>query len=132
MAREDLAIRVDGLAQMRRSMGALDRGLLGEVRDVVKSGAEVVASEARRRAPVKSGRLQASIRGTTSGAKGIVRSPLPYANVQNWGGTIAPRGTKIRIRGKHFIDGALEDKREAVADELARGMEDLFRRHGWT
>lgn len=130
--RPDLAVRVDGLADLRRSLRAIDRELPKELRVVIKGAAEVIAAEARVRAPKRTGKLAGSIKATTSGASGIVRSRLPYANVQNWGGTIRPRGAPTHIKGRHFVDGALDAKREAAAQALARGMDDLLRRQGWT
>lgn len=131
MARTDLAVRVENLAQVRRALRGVDRDALKEVQQVTKRAAEIVASEARIRAPKLSGALAQSIRATTSGNKGIVRSPLPYAGVQEWGGRVG-RNKATFVRGRHFVMGALDDKRDSVARALADGFDDVLRRNGFT
>lgn len=125
------AVRVDGLKELRKSLRAVDKGALREVQEVTKRAAGIVAAEARTLAPRRSGKLQASIRGTTAGNSGVVRSPLPYAKVHEYGGTIRPKGTDIRINRSEFVTRALDRKEDAVLNELARGFDDLTRRHGW-
>ncbi len=131
MANPDLAVRVDGLQDLRKSLRAVDKGALKEVQAVTKAAAELVAVEARSLAPRRSGKLASSIRATTSGARGIVRSPLPYAAVHHWGGTISPRGTPITIKRTEYITKAAERKQAMVLEALARGFDGLVRRNGW-
>jgi len=131
MADRDLAVKVDNLQPLRKALRAVDKDALRDVQTVTKRAAEVVAVEARSRAPRRTGRLAGSIRATTSGARGIVRSPLPYAPVHEYGGTIEPRGTPIRIKRREYITGALEEKQDQVRDELARGFNEVARRHGF-
>jgi len=65
------------------------------------------------------------------GAQGIVRSPLPYAPVQEYGGTIHPRGAPVRIKRHEFVTGALESERDKVVEVLAAGLDKVFRSQGW-
>jgi len=125
------AIRVEGLREMRTAFRQVDRGMLKEVQAVTRLAAKVVASEASRRAPRLSGALAGSIKGTTSGDRGIVRSKLPYAGVQEFGGTIAPRGTPIHIRPRNFVGGAIDAKAEQIEREMLAGYDLVVRRAGW-
>jgi phage gpG-like protein len=124
-------VQVEGMAKFRRSVKAIDRGALAEVQAVTRYAAEIVASKARTNAPVKTGKLRDSIVGTTSGASGIVRSPLPYAAVHEYGGTIRPRGVPIVIARSAYVDRAADDSQERVMQALATGFDKLCRLHGW-
>lgn len=125
-------IRVEGLASLRRSIRAYDRGVLKEVQAVTKHAAMIVAVEARTLAPRQSGALAASIKPGTSGSAGIVRSPLPYASVVHYGGTISPRGTPITFQRSNFVGRALDNKRGEVIADLSRGFNELAVRNGFT
>lgn len=104
---------------------------LKEIRNVVRDAARIVAAEASRLAPRQSGALAASIRGTTSGDKGIVRSPLPYAPVHEYGGVVRPRGAPVPIKASRYVGRALENKQDAIVDALGDGLEAVAARHGW-
>lgn len=130
------AVKIDGLQSLRRNLKAVDKDAAKEVQAVTRGAAEVVAVRARARAPRKSGRLAASIKATTSGASGVVRSPLPYANVQHWGGTTGPGHTSstpgsVRVAGSFFIRRAFDDTHVLVGELLAKGMRDVAKRHGF-
>jgi len=122
------AIRVEGLQKFRRSLRATDRDAAKAVQAVTKRAAGLVADEARSLAPRRSGRLAASIRATTAGAKGVVRSPLPYAKVHEYGGTIRPKGTPIMIKRSLYVHRAMDRKADDVLNELARGFERVVQR----
>lgn len=128
MARE---VRVEGLNDLRKALRATDKAALREVQAVTKVAAEIVAVQARANAPRRSGALAGSIRATTSGNKGIVRSKLPYAKVQEYGGVIRPRGAAITIKRSAFVGRALDAKQEAVQAALAAGFDAVARRNGW-
>jgi phage gpG-like protein len=124
-------VRVEGLGDLRRGLRQIDRGALKEVQQTTKRAAGLVAAEARTRAPRRSGALAASIKATTSGNRGIVRSRLPYAAVMEFGGVIRPRGVPIRIKRSEMVYGALERKQDDVLAELARGLDGVVRRAGF-
>lgn len=129
--RPDVAVRVENLQAVRRALRAVDRGAAKEVQQVTRRAAEIVAVEARIRAPKLTGALAGSIRAGTSGSRGIVRSRLPYANVIQWGGRVGRKKATF-IRPTHFVTNALEAKQDAVTRELARGFDDVLRRNGFT
>ena len=125
------AIRVEGLANLRKNLRNTDKDALKMVQGVVAGAAKIVAADASTLAPRRSGRLAGSIRGTTSGNKGLVRSRLPYAKVHEYGGTISPRGTPITIARSAFVTRAIERKESAVTRALEVGFEQVARRNGW-
>ena len=131
MAGERDAVQVEGLAALRKGLRGVDKDALKAVQAVTKTAAGIVAVEASRLAPRQTGALAASIKGTTSGNKGVVRSPLPYANVVNWGGTISPRGTPVTFKRADFIGRAMDAKGDEVQAALEQGFDALARRNGW-
>jgi len=74
-------IEIKGLKQAQRLMGRIDADFKKRFKEIHKGAADIVADEARRQAPVRSGRLRNDIRtsGTTKG--GVVRvgrKKIPY------------------------------------------------------
>lgn len=127
------AVRVEGLAELRKSLSATDKGALKEVQAITKRAAGVVLSraEVNARAFRRTGRLAGSGKASTSGTKGVVRFTVPYAKVHEYGGTIAPRGTPIKIKRREFVGHALDSEQERVLETFARGFDDLAKRSGW-
>jgi HK97 gp10 family phage protein len=125
------AIEVEGLQQLRRALRAIGKDAQKEGQTVVREAAQIVAAQARLNAPRRTGRLRDSIRGTTSGVKGVVRSPLPYAKVHEYGGVIRPRGAPIVIRESAFVERAITSKADEVVEKLADGIDRVARRHGF-
>lgn len=129
VARE--AVRVDGLAALRRDLRAMRPDALREVRVVLKAGAKRVADRAVPYAPRRTGALRESIKAGTAGDSAFVRSTLPYAEAHEWGATIAPRGTEFRIQRSRFIGRAVRDESDKVLEEVGAGLERVAMRHGW-
>lgn len=132
----DFAVRVEGLQTLRKALRDVDRDVLKEVQQVSKRAAEIVAVEARVRAPKRTGRLAGSVKSTTSGAKGVVHVAQPYANVIEWGGTTGRGHSRghagaTHIRPHHFVTGALEANQRRVQQEFAAGLSDVLRRHNF-
>lgn len=124
-------VEVKGLKELRASVRHMDRATLRLIQGVTRAGAQVVATEARGLAPRRTGRLGSSIVASTQGTSGIVRSPLPYAKVHEYGGTIHPRGVPITIQRSSYVGRALDAKAEEVGRTLAEGFDRLARANGW-
>ena len=81
-------VYIKGLAEFRRDLRRIDPVLAKGVREGLKDAAQIVAYEARRRAPVRSGRLVASVRAFASGnradniarARELLAVPKPQSN----------------------------------------------------
>jgi HK97 gp10 family phage protein len=132
MARRDgLSLKVEGLAKLRRDLRAIDKDLGKALTDHLRDLARDVRDDARSRAPVKTGALQRSIKHSVRARGASVYSNSPYAGVQEWGGTIRPRGTPIEIRGRHFISSAVADNADHVVKEVERSLDAIADRHGF-
>lgn len=102
-----------------------------EVTRALKEGASVVATTARPLAPRRSGELAASYRAGAAGNSAFVRSRLPYAGVQEFGGVIRPKGTPITIRPQQAVTRALSSKEDSIVEKVADALDDVFRAAGW-
>ena len=126
------AVRVEGLADLRRDLRKLDH--LDERREVtraLKEGATAVAGTARVNAPRRTGALAASYRAGASGNTAFVRSRLPYAGVQEFGGVIRPKGTPVEIRPQKAVTRALESKEDVILQRVGDALDAVFRATGW-
>lgn len=130
-ANDDLAIRIDGLKELRGALRNTDKEALKALQGELKNAAGIVATEASILAPMVTGRLASSIRPYTSGNKFGVRSNLPYAPVVHWGGTIRPRGVPIVFRPQPFILEAIDRTSEEVAEQVAAVLDAAITRAGW-
>jgi hypothetical protein len=127
----ELTVQVKGLAELRRDLRRLDREMLGEVRDTLKRGADIIARDAASLAPRRTGALAASYRAFTRGNLAGVRSNLPYAGVVEYGGTISPRGVPILFQRSAPVTRAAERQADSVAREVADGIDKAALRSGW-
>jgi phage gpG-like protein len=125
----EITVHVDGIREMQRELRRVDPEIARELRPALKTAADVALPAARALAPRRTGRLAASLRASVSGSTARIRSPLPYAGVQHWGGTIRPRGTPILIRRTEFISRAVARNEERIVDELGDAIDTVLRRH---
>jgi hypothetical protein len=126
------AVRVEGLADVRTSLRKLERtGERREVTRALKEGATVVATTARPFAAKRTGRLAASYRAGAAGNAAFVRSRVPYAAVQEFGGVIRPKGAPVRIHPHRAVTRALESKEEAIVAKVDAALDAVFRAAGW-
>jgi len=121
-------VTVEGLSAFRRDLSRIDRDLAREVPAALKDAAEIVAAEARRRAPVGSRpiprqrrprrRMRDTIKpfskGTTAGVRvGVVSTSggkvYPYPRVLEFG----------RNRARAFLAPALAAKGPEVQDRVS-------------
>lgn len=138
MAEARGTVRVDGLQTLRKRLRETNKDALKDVQRVIKSGSEIIAREGATLAPRKTGQLALSLKATTSGHKGVVRSRLPYANVIHWGGSTGrghqpgrPWSGSVRVQGSYFLWRAMYRKKDAVTRELHQGFLKVARRNGW-
>lgn len=127
----DFAVKVEGLAELRRDLRRLEPAALKEIQGTLKGAVNVVAREAALLAPRRTGEYAASFRPYTRGNRAGVRSTWPGAGVHEYGGTIRPRGTPILIRRSAPITRAAERQMDTVVQELGDGIEQAARSTGW-
>lgn len=128
---KDFDVKVEGLKELRRDLRQQDRETLKEVQKTLKGAADIVRAEAAATAPRRTGALAGSYRAFTRGNAAGVRSPLPYAGVVEYGGTIQPRGVPIVFRRYEPITRAVERNRDRIVEHLGDGLEAAARRTGW-
>jgi len=133
-----LNVRVDGLADLRRAVRAVDPAGLKAIQATLKGASETVARDARVLAPKKTGRLASSIRAGTSGNRAVVRDRLPYANVIHWGGSTgkghrpgAAWSGSVLVRPSLFISRAVDRNENRIAVMLANEFDRVIRTRGW-
>lgn len=114
-------IRVEGLRELQRHLRMLDVALPRELRKANKQAAEIVAVEARRRTPVRTGRARRSItvRAEQRGASvkgGGAR--VPYFAWLDYGGQVGRRNSVSRPyrKGGRILYPSLAARREQVVD----------------
>ena len=124
------AIRVGGMRKVRAQMREAGDDL-SDLRDLHKRLADDVAGTAKTKVPVRSGRLQRSIRGAGTKTAARVRagnnrksgpSSVPYAPQIHFGW--GARG----IRPQPFLYEALDDRRQEVIDAYNDEVRAMIRR----
>jgi len=129
-------IEIKGLKRAMRLMKDLDGDFKKQFKDIHKGAADIVADEARRLSPVKTGRLRKSIRtsGTTKG--GVIRigkKKIAYAGRVTFGdptslfGRIAGGGG-IKIKGNPFFYEAADRQFKEVVQYYDRELEQILDR----
>lgn len=85
---QDVTFRVEGLNKILRALEQLDSEAKQQFKAAGKWAGEEIAKTARGIVPVRSGRLQKSIKGVATGRGAIVRAgraTLPYAGPIHFG-----------------------------------------------
>jgi hypothetical protein len=124
------AILVEGARETRRAFREIGDDM-SDLRELHKRLADDVAGTAKTKVPVRSGRLQRSIRGSGTKTAARVRagnnrksgpSSVPYAAPIHFGW--GSRG----IRPQPFLYEALDDRRQEVVDTYNRQIREIIRR----
>jgi len=127
-------IEIKGLKQAQRLMGRIDADFKKRFKDIHKGAADIVADEARRQAPVRSGRLRNDIRtsGTTKG--GVVRvgrKKIPYVGRVLFGDPVTftdrlMRRAQTRRTPQPFIYKAADIQFRNVVDYYEDELEEIL------
>lgn len=129
-------VRVDGLAELRRDLRRAERvDELRQLRDGLRDAADIVATEARSRVPVRSGAARDSIRGTAGGNRAFVvggRARVPYYGWLDFGSRQPQRGNPRSVgpwagsgtgpRQGRFIYAAIEAKDHQIAEAVEEAV----------
>jgi hypothetical protein len=124
-------IRVEGLRDLNRALRQFgDERLPKQVKAAARDAADIVAREASRRVPHRSGRLAASIRAGGQARGAVVRAGgarVPYAGWIEFGGTHRVRGrgraSRPYVAGGRYIRPSARDKEKQVIAAFERGIE---------
>ena len=124
------ALQIEGGRKLRRAFREVGDDM-SDLKELHKRLADDVADSAKRKVPVRSGRLERSVRG--SGTKTAARvdagnnrksgpSSVPYAGPIHFGW--GARG----IRPQPFLYDALDDRREAVVRAYNDQVREIIRK----
>jgi phage gpG-like protein len=141
MAQDRLELVATNLTEVSRGLREVgDKVQRREFTKDLRAAVEPVIEKARSEAPVRTGRLRASIKPYASGAgiKPYVRfgSRLPYANVINWGGTTGRGHSRrtpgaTRIKPNNFMQRAVDAKRDEAVIRVEQSIMRTARQHGF-
>jgi hypothetical protein len=117
-------IEVQGERQLRRALAAMGDDL-EDLRDLHADLADMIAEEARDEAPVVTGELRDSIRGSRTKARATVYAGgrrVPYAGPVHFGWP--GRG----ISPQPFLYDAIDRRRDAVIARYREGIDAIIRK----
>ena len=115
-------------------MGRIDADFRKRFKEIHKGAADIVAEEARRRAPVRSGRLRKDIRTSGTAKGGVVRvgrKKIPYVGRVVFGDPVTfrdrlMRRAQTRRVGSPFIYDAADAKFREVVDYYDEELEEIL------
>ena len=133
-----VGVELPDLDELRRDLESFQLGLGREVSRIKADAAQMIADKAKPLTPLGPGpipgrrhpsdalpHLRDTIKAT---GRGAVVSDHPAALVHEFGGTIEPRGTPIRIEASHMAERAGEAMVDRVESEMSRRIERLLSR----
>lgn len=137
MAASPVAVRVEGLTELRKALKEIDQKLPRTIRVALNQGAEVVVQAARPTIPERTGRLAATLRPSSTQREGRVTlgtGAVLYAGWVEFGGKIphVGGGESVRpyIRGGRYLFPAAERKTDQVVEVCDRAVSDLIAKAG--
>ena len=121
------AAQIEGLREVQKALKDLSDDLKNEMKPTHLEAAKIVAAAAKPLAPVRTGRLAASIRAAAVRTGGRVRvgaGAVPYAGPIHFGWPAR------RIKPQPFVYEALDPRRDEVAAVYVERINDLIVKHG--
>lgn len=129
MPRAAAGVQVRGLGQLRRALRQVDKGFDREIgtrlRGVASKAAADAKSNLRSRSKRPRGRIEPTIRAFSRQKSAGIQSTHPGAGVQEWGGTITPRGVPIVIEPKQYMSDAAKARHAEAEREVGELIDDL-------
>lgn len=131
-------VEVEGLKEVQKAIRDLgDKDLKKALRLANKQAAEVVASAAREKTPVRTGKLRRSVRATATQVQGSVKlggPTAPYGGFIDYGNKIGQGGAVGRgdtvprdfLFGGRIVYPALNEHRQDVTDVFAREIDQVI------
>lgn len=131
----DQTIHIEGLVELQKALRKADSDLPKRLRLANKAAAEVVAQEARRRTPVRTGKAQRSIASRAEQRGASVKgggARVPYFPWLEFGGRVGRNKAVVRpfIKGGRIIYPALAAKGGEAVDKYATEIDALLRDAG--
>lgn len=123
---QGMRIEVKGLSDTLKALDMAGADAQ-DMRDLMHSTGEIIASAARPLAPVKSGSLVSSLRAGRGKTKAVIRAGTkvrtPYAGVVHYGNP--HRGSSASM----FLVRAFDQKRDEALSHIEQGLKELLRKN---
>ncbi|HEX5120363.1 MAG TPA: hypothetical protein VFW65_34710 [Pseudonocardiaceae bacterium] len=134
MAEEVVAIRVDGLKQLNKSLRALSADAPKALRLAGNDAADLIVKTARPKVPTgpgKGGHAAASVKAASTRTAARVKAggpKYPYFPWLDFGGKVGRRKRTTRpfLKSGRYVWKAYGEQREHVAQTLAEGLEKVI------
>lgn len=128
-------IQIKGLREFQAALKQMDGETQKQLRVVLNSAADLVASGAARRVPSRSGRARASLRAQSSQREAKVvggSKKVPYYGWLDFGGRIGRKQGNRRpfLQAGRYVYPTFVANRDAIYQALADGLADLARSAG--
>tara|TARA_R110002012_G_scaffold320793_1_gene545596 strand:- start:31 stop:438 length:408 start_codon:yes stop_codon:yes gene_type:complete len=120
---DPVGIQIDGGPRLRKAFRNAGDDL-GDLKELNKKVAEVVASQAKNEVPVRTGKLKDTIRGAGTKTQGVVRAGfarVPYSGPIHFG------WYKRNIQPQPFLYEALDKRRGEVFDKYNKGVRKILK-----
>lgn len=126
-------VTVRGYAAFRRDLQKLDKGLNRELSRYMREMGREVRDEARTIAGEHeiTGEMRKSIKHSVTQKQVSVYSNLRQAPGLEWGGTISPKGTPIKLPRHQMVGKAAYRKSEYIEGHVASMFDSLKRQSGF-
>lgn len=131
------AIRIDGLKEFQRALKLLEDGAQKKLKTVLNEAADIVADEARRHVPVRSGQARATMRAASQQRYAIVSAggrKVPYYAWLDFGGNTGRNGSAHRpfLRRGRYMYPAYFKLHDDIITTLSDGLARLAQEVGLT
>lgn len=120
---------VEGLRELQRDLRKLGDATKMEMKATHLEAANIVADDAAKKAPVRTGRLRASIKGSAVMTGGRVRIGYGGGPASLYAGPIHFGWPARRIRPQPFVYDALDPKRPEVLRLYEQRMDELTKKY---
>jgi HK97 gp10 family phage protein len=130
-----LTVRVDGLTELLRDLKKLEPEVSKELRDRLKEIVNVVASDARQKAPYKTGKLAKKIVPSVTNKGAAVLSKAEHARIMEFGGrhpVFGNRNTWVFQPARPHVFPAVEAHRADVDRQGQEALDNALRKIGFS
>ena len=126
---------VTGLRELRSALNKLDKSIAGELRTGLKEAAGVVARDAARAVPRRTGRAAASVRPVSRGNTIFVQgggARVPYYGWLEFGGRVGRNRSVSRpkVRNGRYIRPAVARNEREIVEKAADAFRSAARKAG--
>ena len=126
-------LQVQNLGQVSRALRAVGKDAQGELKALGAEAANIVEADAKRRAPVRTGRLRNSIRSSGQARGAVVRggkASVPYYGWIDFGGKRGKSSARRPFlkRGR-ILYPAIDARQDEVVEVYADGLRKIIKKH---